>query len=42
MNRYTVLLGRLASPAANEPQATLGWQLSRWLPASGLFGANGM
>ncbi|HJY84178.1 MAG TPA: gluconolaconase [Candidatus Binatia bacterium] len=38
MNRYQALLGS----AAREPQATLGWQISRLLPASGLFGANGM
>ena len=38
MNRYQALLG----PAARELQAAPGWQLSRWLPASGLFGANGM
>src|SRR5205814_2602514 len=38
MNRYQALLGS----AARELQAAPGWQLSRWLPASGLFGANGM
>jgi sugar lactone lactonase YvrE len=38
MNRYQALLGS----AAREPQAAPGWQLSRLLPASGLFGANGM
>ena len=38
MNRYQALLGS----AAREPQATPGWQISRLLPASGLFGANGM
>lgn len=38
MNRYTPLLGS----AAKEPQAAPGWHLSRLLPASGLFGANGM
>lgn len=38
MNRYHTLLGA----TAREPQAAPGWQLSRWLPPSGLFGANGM
>src|SRR5262245_12095841 len=38
MNRYHMLLGS----AAREPQAAPGWQISRFLPASGLFGANGM
>jgi sugar lactone lactonase YvrE len=38
MNRYHMLLGA----AATEPQAAPGWQISRLLPASGLFGANGM
>src|SRR2546426_2708162 len=38
MNRYQALLGS----AAREPQATPGWQISRLMPASGLFGANGM
>lgn len=38
MNRYQMLLGA----AAKEPQAAPGWQISRLLPASGLFGANGM
>ena len=38
MNRYTALLGS----AAHAPQVASGWQLSRLLPASGLFGANGM
>src|SRR3954462_1879759 len=37
MNRYQALLGS----AAREPQAALGWQISRLTPASGLFGANG-
>jgi sugar lactone lactonase YvrE len=27
---------------ASEPQAAAGWQISRLLPASGLYGANGM
>ena len=38
MNRYQALLGS----AAREPQATPGWHISRLMPASGLFGANGM
>ncbi len=38
MNRYQALLGS----AAREPQAAPGWQVSRLMPASGLFGANGM
>lgn len=38
MNRYQMLLGA----AYQEPQAAPGWQLSRRLPASGLYGANGM
>ena len=38
MNRYQMLLG----DAYHEPQAAPGWQLSRRLPASGLYGANGM
>jgi sugar lactone lactonase YvrE len=38
MNRYHALLGS----AAREPQAAPGWLVSRLLPASGLFGANGM
>lgn len=38
MNRWTTLLGA----KAQEPQTAPGWQLSRLLPASGLFGANGM
>src|SRR6266852_7637500 len=38
MNRYQALLGS----ATREPQAALGWRISRVLPASGLFGANGM
>ncbi len=38
MNRYQMLLGS----AAREPQAAPGWQISRLLSASGLFGANGM
>ncbi|MCS6927034.1 MAG: SMP-30/gluconolactonase/LRE family protein [Candidatus Binatia bacterium] len=38
MNRYQMLLGA----AAKEPQAAPGWRISRLLPASGLFGANGM
>lgn len=38
MNRYHMLLGA----AAKEPQAAPGWRVSRLLPASGLFGANGM
>lgn len=38
MNRYQALLGS----AAREPQAAAGWQIARLLPASGLFGANGM
>jgi len=38
MNRYHTLRGA----SAREPQAALDWQLSRWLPASSLFGANGM
>ncbi len=38
MNRYTALLH--ASPST--PQAAPGWHLQRWLPASGLFGANGI
>ena len=37
-NRYKMLLGS----AYQEPQAASGWQLSRRLPASGLYGANGM
>jgi len=37
-NRYALLLG----DAYAEPQAASGWQLSRCLPASGLYGANGM
>src|SRR5712691_10189082 len=38
MNRYQALLGS----ATREPQAAPGWRISRVLPASGLFGANGM
>jgi sugar lactone lactonase YvrE len=38
MNRYHTLLGSTAT----EPQAAPGWRISRRLPASGLFGANGM
>lgn len=38
MNRYHALLGS----AAKEPQVAPGWQLSRLLAASRLFGANGM
>ena len=37
-NRYALLLG----DAYAEPQAASGWQLSRCLPPSGLYGANGM
>jgi sugar lactone lactonase YvrE len=32
----------LLSSAAREPQAASGWRISRLLPASGLYGANGM
>src|SRR4029434_10096084 len=38
MNRYQALLGS----AAREPQAALGWHISRLTPASGLYGSNGM
>ncbi|MGE0823384.1 MAG: gluconolaconase [Candidatus Binatia bacterium] len=38
MNRYQMLLGS----AAREPQTAPGWQIIRLLPASGLYGANGM
>ena len=38
MNRYQILLGA----NAREPQAASGWQITRLLPASGLYGANGM
>jgi sugar lactone lactonase YvrE len=38
MNRYQMLLGS----EAREPQAAAGWRLTRLLPPSGLFGANGM
>ena len=38
MNRYQMLLGS----DTREPQAALGWQIARVLPASGLYGANGM
>ncbi len=38
MNRYQMVLGA----NAREPQAAAGWQLTRLLPASGLYGANGM
>ena len=38
MNRYQMLLGS----QAREPQAAAGWQITRVLPASGLYGANGM
>ena len=38
MNRYQMLLGS----DAREPQAAPGWQIARLLPASGLYGANGM
>jgi len=38
MNRYQMLLGS----AAREPQAAAGWRIARLLPASGLYGANGM
>ncbi len=37
-NRYEMLLG----DAYQAPQAASGWQLSRRLPASGLYGSNGM
>ena len=37
-NRYELLLG----DAYQEPQAASGWQLSRCLAPSGLYGANGM
>lgn len=38
MNRYQMLRGS----DAREPQAASGWQIARMLPASGLYGANGM
>ncbi len=38
MNRYQALLGS----AAREPQAAPGWTITRLLPPSALFGANGM
>lgn len=38
MNRYQMVLGA----NAREPQAATGWQVARLLPASGLYGANGM
>jgi len=38
MNRYQMLRGS----DAREPQAAPGWQIQRLLPASGLYGANGM
>jgi len=38
VNRYQMLLGS----DAREPQAAPGWQIARLLPASGLYGANGM
>lgn len=38
MNRYQMLLGA----DAREPQAASGWNIARLLPASGLYGANGM
>ena len=38
MNRYQMLLGA----GAREPQAAPGWRIARLLPASGLYGANGM
>ena len=37
-NRYKMLLG----DAYQEPQATAGWHLSRRVPASSLYGSNGM
>lgn len=37
-NRYQMLL----DDGYQEPQAAAGWKLSRRLPASGLYGANGM
>ena len=38
MNRYQMLRGS----DAREPQAATGWQINRLLPASGLYGSNGM
>ena len=38
MNRYQMLRGS----DAREPQTAPGWQIARLLPASGLYGANGM
>jgi len=38
MNRYQMLRGS----DAREPQSAPGWQVARLLPASGLYGANGM
>ena len=38
MNRYQMLRGS----DAREPQAMPGWHITRLLPASGLYGANGM
>ncbi|MFN8624616.1 MAG: gluconolaconase [Candidatus Binatia bacterium] len=38
MNRYRMLRGS----DYREPQAASGWQIARVLPASGLYGANGM